>query len=207
MKYQRKLISCGTLAATALALAGTAFGQAVPDAPASPRRVGSMAAVGQPAATPKPGAANRMNAGANAQSSLNSKDRDFMLEAAKGNMMEIEMSKMAEKHGQSAEVKKIAKTIMTDHTKADNELMALAAKKGVQLNVKMAKMGKMDGPNFDQDYLAAMVKDHEKDIAAFEKEAKNGIDPDVKSWAGKTLPTLKKHLKMVQDAQGQMKKS
>jgi putative membrane protein len=50
-----------------------------------------------------------------------------------------------------------------------------------------------------------MVKDHKKDIAAFEKEAKDGEDADVKAWAEKTLPTLNEHLKMVQDAQSKMK--
>ena len=50
-----------------------------------------------------------------------------------------------------------------------------------------------------------MVKDHKKDIATFEKEAKDGEDADVKAWAEKTLPTLNEHLKMVQDAQSKMK--
>ena len=45
----------------------------------------------------------------------------------------------------------------------------------------MEKTEKMEGSNFDQQYLDAMVKDHEKDIAAFEREAKDGTDPDVKT--------------------------
>lgn len=39
-----------------------------------------------------------------------------------------------------------------------------------------------------------MVADHEKDIAAFEKEASSGSDPEIKNWAGQTLPTLRAHL-------------
>ena len=35
--------------------------------------------------------------------------------------------------------------------------------------------------------------------AAFRTESKSGKDPEVKAWAGKTLPTLEEHLKMVQD--------
>jgi putative membrane protein len=30
-------------------------------------------------------------------------------------------------------------------------------------------------------------------------ESKSGKDPDVKSWAAKTLPTLEEHLKQAQD--------
>jgi len=36
-----------------------------------------------------------------------------------------------------------------------------------------------------------MVSDHQKDIKAFEKEAKSKSDPEVKGFASKTLPTLK----------------
>lgn len=35
----------------------------------------------------------------------------------------------------------------------------------------------------DKDYMAAMVKDHEKDHAEFQKEAKEGTDPDIKEFA------------------------
>jgi putative membrane protein len=83
--------------------------------------------------------------------------------------------------------------------------MALAKKKGVTLDTSHSA-DKMSDANFDQEYMDDMVKDHEKDVAAFEKEAKDGKDADVKSWASKTLPTLKKHLKMAQDTQGKLKK-
>jgi putative membrane protein len=52
-----------------------------------------------------------------------------------------------------------------------------------------------------------MVTDPEKTVASFEKEAKSGTDADVKSFASKTLPTLKKHLKAVQDAEKKMSSS
>lgn len=70
------------------------------------------------------------------------------------------------------------------------------------------KMEKMSGDNFDKDYLTAMKTEHEKDIAAFEKEANDsgsGEDADLKAWAQKTLPTLKEHLSMVNEALAKMK--
>ena len=185
MKKQSKITTgsaCAALTVAALCSIGVAF-------------------AADPSPAPKVDAKKGMNA------QMDSKDRDFMMEAAKGNMQEVEMGKMAGQKGQSAEVKKIGQTMVTDHSKANSELMALASKKGVKLDPSHKMSEKMGGPNFDQEYIADMVKDHEKDIAAFENEAKNGMDPEVKSWAGKTLPTLKKHLKMAQDAQGKMKKS
>ena len=44
-------------------------------------------------------------------------------------------------------------------------------------------------------------------IAAFEKEAKSGADPDAKAWAKKMLPALKSHLKAAQAAQKKMPKA
>lgn len=119
--------------------------------------------------------------------------------------MEVDMGKMAEKQGQSADVKKIGSRMVADHTKVNSELMSLASTKGVKLDTRH-KMDKMDAANFDQMYVEQMVKDHEKDISEFETEAKSGMDPDLKSFASKNLPTLKDHLKMVKAAQSKMGK-
>ncbi len=89
--------------------------------------------------------------------------------------------------------------LVTDHTQANNELMALAKQKGVKINAKVKPMA-MSKDNFDSAFLTEAMKDHEKDIAAFEKEAKSGKDPETKAWAKKMLPTLKKHLKAVKKA-------
>jgi putative membrane protein len=136
---------------------------------------------------------------------LSAKDKAFMKEAAKGGRMEVDMGKMAQKQGKNADVKSFGSRMVTDHTKANNQLKSLAKKKGVSLDDAAPKMEKMGDATFDKDYMAAMVKDHEKDVAEFEKEAKDGSDPDVKAWASKTLPTLKKHLELAKAAQAKVK--
>jgi len=205
MKKPTHLISHFALTATvagALCLGGNARAQNPQATPERPNGTSSMAGFGQK--PPKKDQANPTgSAAAGATTQLDMKDKNFMVEAAKGGLMEVEMGKMAQAQGQSSEVKNIGKTMVTDHSKANSELMALASKKGVQI-AKTAKMEKMDSANFDQAYLQQMVKDHEKDVAAFEREASGGVDPEVKSFAGKTLPTLKKHLTMVKSAQGKV---
>ena len=137
--------------------------------------------------------------------SLTAKDKSFMKEAAMGGMMEVEMGKMAQQKGKSAEVKKIGSTMVADHSKANNELMAIAKKKGVDLSKEKPKSHSMGDANFDKEYLDMMVKDHEKDLAAFQGEAKNGSDADVKAFASKTSAVIQKHLNMVKSAQGKVK--
>ena len=50
-----------------------------------------------------------------------------------------------------------------------------------------------------------MVKDHETDVAAFEKQADKSADAELKAFAAKTLPTLKKHLEAIKAIQAKMK--
>jgi len=40
-----------------------------------------------------------------------------------------------------------------------------------------------------------MVRDHQKDVAEFERESSIAKDPAIKNFAQQTLPTLKDHLK------------
>ena len=134
-------------------------------------------------------------------SSLSEKDKTFMKKAAKGGMMEVTMGKMAEQNAKSDDVKSFGKRMVTDHSKANDELKSIASKKGFQLPSKehSAKW------TSDKAYMDMMVKDHEKDLAAFQAEAKDGTDADVKAFADKTSKVIKKHLDMVKAAQGKMK--
>jgi putative membrane protein len=136
---------------------------------------------------------------------LSAKDKSFMKDAAKGGMMEVDMGKMAQTKGKSADVKKIGSTMVTDHTKANNELMAIAKKKGVDLSKEKPASHSMGDENFDKNYIDMMVKDHEKDLSAFQAEAKSGTDADVKAFASKTSAVIKKHLDMVKAAQAKIK--
>lgn len=212
-------LAAGALAACALCLATPALGQRTNDASAlatpEPNRVGSMAPTG---AKPSKAELEKMEAekkaapGAKpatatttATAQVSATDRSFMMEASVGNMKEVHMGQMAVKNSTDMGIKKLGTQIAADHSKANEQLMSLAQSKGVKLDPKpKMKMDKLDKANFDKEWLAMMEKDHREDIAAFEKAAKTCNDKDLKSWAKKTLPTLKKHLKMVQDAQKKM---
>ena len=133
--------------------------------------------------------------------SLSMGDKSFMMEAAKGGMMEVAMGREAEKNASNPDVKSFGARMVTDHGKANAELKSIASKKGVDLPAAK-EPGKWKS---DKDYMDAMVKDHEKDLADFEKEAKNGSDPDVKRFAAKTSTVVRKHLDLAKETQGKLK--
>jgi putative membrane protein len=136
-----------------------------------------------------------------------SPDQTFVMEAAMGGMMEVQAGQMAADKASSDEVKQFGRRMVEDHGKANSELMQLAASKNVTLPTELdAKhkehvdgLAKMSGADFDHHYMMMMVQDHDKDVAAFEREANGGKDPDVKAWAAKTLPTLREHQRMAKD--------
>jgi len=145
------------------------------------------------AATNKGGTAKKGN--------LSGKDKKFMMNAAKGGMMEVEMGKQASQSGQNADVKKFGNRMVTDHGKANNELMGLAREEGVSLPSAKAP-GKWKS---DKDYMEDMVKDHEKDLTEFQNEAQNGTDPDVKAFASKGAQMVSKHLALAKQTQSKLK--
>jgi putative membrane protein len=67
-----------------------------------------------------------------------------------------------------------------------------------------AKLAKLSGAEFDREYMALMVEDHDKDVAAFLDESKDGSAPDIKSFAAKTLPTLQEHQRMAKEIKAKL---
>lgn len=147
-------------------------------------------------------------ASAKTKSSLSAADKQFVMKAYKGGLTEVADAKTATEKAKDKGTKKVADRMITDHTKANEELMRIAHEENLDLSRVQAKPMSLSGDNFDKAYLMMLQKDHEKDIAMFEKEAgdtKAGEDRDVPRFAKKTLPTLKMHLGMINGAIAKMK--
>ncbi|MCP1445991.1 putative membrane protein [Pseudomonas sp. GGS8] len=139
---------------------------------------------------------------------------DFVDDAAAGGIAEVETSKLALEKSSSADIKAFAKMMVTDHSKANEELAALAKKHDIKVPdtttlVKQAKEKILDlrDKSFDTAYANNQVKAHEETIERFKKEANTVTDDRVKgatefkAFAQKMLPTLEKHLDMAKKLQ------
>ena len=135
-------------------------------------------------------------------------DRSFMNNAAIGGVFEVAVGKVAAERAGDAKVKDFGNMLVEDHTKANEELAALATARGIKpptklpaaKQAKIDRLAKLSGRNFDRQFLQQVgVKDHQEDIRLFEKAAKSARDPEVKAFATKTLPTLRKHHQEAQD--------
>jgi putative membrane protein len=130
-------------------------------------------------------------------------DTQFAKKAAEGGMAEVKMGQLAQQKGTADSVKKFGARMVEDHTKAGDELKGVAAQEKITLPADMNSkdkamyemLSKLSGAAFDRAYARNMVRDHEEDIADFNKEANNGHNPAVKDFATQNLPTLQDHLK------------
>jgi putative membrane protein len=136
-----------------------------------------------------------------AQGTVDDRTHNFMNDAAKGGMAEVELGKLAQEKATNPRVKNFAEMMVRDHTTANDDLKAIARQKNVTLPSDLGKhkdhyndLSKKTGADFDKAYMKMMVDDHEDDIDEFEKIANNGTDPDLKTFASQKLPTLRKHL-------------
>lgn len=137
-----------------------------------------------------------------------SADARFVLQAAEGGMMEVAKGKLAAQKGAHEGVKQFGQKMIDDHSKVNDELKSIAGAKNITLpgetpqspmHATLAKLEKLEGAAFDRAYVEDQIRDHEKTIALFEREATTGKDAELKAFAEKALPTLKEHLTMTQD--------
>lgn len=133
-------------------------------------------------------------------------DSEFAVEAASGGMMEVELGRMAQQKASNPRVKNFGMMMVDDHSKANDELKALAASKNITLPSTLGEdhqkhvdeLSKLSGAEFDKQYVKLMVDDHKEDIDKFDKASKECKDADLKAFANKTLPTLQKHYDEIQ---------
>ncbi|QEI07783.1 DUF4142 domain-containing protein [Pigmentiphaga aceris] len=137
-----------------------------------------------------------------AHAELSSGDKKFLEKAAESGQLELATSQLAVERATHPDVKAFAQMMVTDHTKADTELKALAASKQVTLPMEQPRkvkseledLGKKQGIEFDKEYADEIAVDAHKDaVDLFKDAAEDAKDPDVKAWAAKTLPTLQAH--------------
>ena len=140
-------------------------------------------------------------------------DTAFANKACVGGMAEVAIGKLALTKTSSPKIKDFATMMITDHGKANDELMAIAKAKGITLPAtvdaehqkKLDDLTKLTGNDFDKAYVAAMLGGHKKVLALLQHEAADGKDPELKAFATKTVPVVQMHLDAITKINASMK--
>ena len=132
----------------------------------------------------------------------------FVMNAAVGDMYEIESSRMAMERSKNAAVRKIAQMLITDHTASTTKLKSLidgGQVTGATLPTAMdeRRKGLIDNlrgapdAEFDNRYLDQQANAHRETVVLMEAYQTAGQNEPLKAFAGEVAPKIKAHLDMV----------
>lgn len=169
---------------------------------------GLHAVAGDDAATPGDPSASHI-----AAPKLSTDDQKFVETALKGGIAEIQEVQLAQKKAANPELRTAAAQLEQEHQALNTKLSGIGSKYGVALPEQPSperkalyeKLQKLSGAEFDARFLEAGTQAHQKTITLFERTQSTSSNPDIKALAGDTLPTLRKHLSMLQDLQAHKK--
>ena len=142
---------------------------------------------------------------ANAAITVSMADKNFILAAAQGGMTEVKLGELAAQNGKRDDVKAFGKMMVKDRSAINDDLKVLAAQKGVTLpdsldakhQAMVDKMAALTGSEFDNAYIASMIKDHKADAKEFKAVSAETKDADIKSFVDKSIPVVDGHLKRI----------
>jgi putative membrane protein len=143
---------------------------------------------------------------------LSEQDKKFVEEAASGSMMEVRLGELAGEKAESQKVKEFGQRMVSDHSKANEKLKGIAQQNNLSLPKELNpehqklvdKLAGLSGKEFDREYMNEMVKDHHKDIQAFEKQSQQGQHPELKQFASNTVKTLEEHGQLAEEINRQV---
>ena len=130
-------------------------------------------------------------------------DRDFLIKVATLSHSDLRASELAEKNASNAKVKEFAQKMVKGHNQLNDSLSKLATEQKIAVvagTEKAAKdtydrLTKLQGAEFDREYLKAIINDHERYIQMFETQISQGKDAGLTNFAKNALPSARDHLK------------
>ena len=133
----------------------------------------------------------------------------FVTNATISDRYEIQAGEIAQKKGQSSDVKSFGKMMVTDHTAMMNEMKPLATAAGETppTGLDERRKGLIDNLNaaspaeFDRTYLAQQEAAHNEALTLMQGYANDGDNAGLKAAAAKAVPKIQDHLDRVKRLQ------
>jgi putative membrane protein len=143
---------------------------------------------------------------------LTTPETEFLTNAARGGMLEVQLGNMAAQKASSNDVKQFGERMATDHSQLGQKLQQLASNLNFTLPTDLkpeqqalvSRFETLTGKAFDSAYIKEMVNDHLKDISEFERALSQASNADIKQFVNEALPTLRDHLKMAREIAGKL---
>ena len=136
-------------------------------------------------------------------------DSVFIQSASSVGLLQVKLGQLAEKKGTSPAVVEFGKRMVTDYSKANEELKA-AAKEAAFLAPALLRQDQqifdrfngMGRSSFDKAYMAEMVKQHREEVQLFQGESTGGRVQSLKQLASRMLPEMEQRLSLATETAG-----
>ena len=131
-------------------------------------------------------------------------DEEYLTTGMKGDLFEIQGGRLALNKSHNAAVDKLARRLISDHTKSYDDAASLARKLGVEVPSsptaseiwELRILSRLNGHAFNHWYASLESYDHVQDISETTDEVNNGKLASVRKDARQELPMLYMHLKL-----------
>jgi putative membrane protein len=137
--------------------------------------------------------------------SLSGTDKEFIAKAARGNLAEIQSSRLVLQRSRNPQVLNVAGKMIEAHTKAQSDLSSLARRvhlalpsapdAGQQRNYR--RLAGLSGGVFEEGYLRIQSADHDAAIGLYQREVTYGSNPNAQGYAARYLPKIQNHAAMI----------
>ena len=131
---------------------------------------------------------------------LTGNEKNFLLAAAMGGMMEVEAANIALQQSADPAIKAFASKMIADHSVANQELSRITDEVGMALPKTLGDdhashlrtLKTLKEKKFDEQYMTMMLKDHKVTMELL-TEGKALKNASIQSFAQKTLPVVTAH--------------
>lgn len=157
---------------------------------------------------------SRANETAGSDNTLSSQDRNLARRLQQTDLEEIDLARYVKDRTKDGDVKSFANAMVDDHNKALNELQDLLKKNDVNqpANVpkpedeasKLSALQNSSGADFERQYIAMVVRDHQKDLDELHSDDGAVQSAKLKTYIQNLIPILEKHLDRAQDLQNRL---
>ena len=138
-----------------------------------------------------------------AANTLEGKELAFLQQAAREQLAEIALGRLAMKKASDKKLKELGSEIAEDHQYASREITEISAKEKIYLPVELdaqqkqahRRLSRLSGHEFDKAFIAYLVNKHRNHIKELQAQAATLENENAKQWAEATEPILAVHLK------------
>lgn len=139
-------------------------------------------------------------------------DGKFVREIAADHLMEQHLGELAATKAQNPSVQQYGRKMVADHTRMQEQWIAMAARSNVTLKpgygknhrAKLTKLQKKSGKAFDKEYMTLMVWNHKDYLNYFNREGLGARSSAVRDMVRRDTPMLMEHFNLAKQLGAQV---